>query len=364
MRRITVSFIRSSIPNSSAYNSAGVPYDVDLHSYIGAYSRIAYYLELQTATGLPNYIWVELILFTTNAAQLGVPAKSSSPIFQQYVTNMTVQSSVAGIVQGTGIATGNMEFWPWNYTQNNTDNIPNASSATFDWGDSVTSNSGNYGSMQLADSGASQMLFAFNNWGGNGGNIYIGIGNNTSTADADWTHVGNSTNYTVKTLQVFAMPVSNVAPVIVSATALSLTNVVVVFSKTLDNTSLALTNFTIAAATVLSSTLDPVTVARVSLVTTPLVPNTVYTTAVSNVRDHSPAALTIAPNSTATFLTPAVNGAAGNVPEAANYQLVYSISLPAAASYPNSAFYDVVRKTSLTSREWRTTSNYRQTTGP
>ncbi len=341
------------ISNGAAYNTTGVPYDLDLHNYIGAYSRIAYYMELQTATGLPSYIWVALDPFTTNAALLGVPAKSGSPIFQQYVSNMTVQSSVAGIVQGNGITTGNMEFWPWDYTANNTNNIPGASNTAFDWGDSCSSNAGGHACMQIHNYSASQTLFAFNNWGAAaGGTTAVGIGKDPNLARAnynpDWTFAANATNYIVKTLQVYALPVSNVAPSIISVIPQSFSNVMMSFSKPLDDGSIVLTNFSIGGLTVLSATLDPVTKTRVALITSPQTPSMLYTSVVSNVRDRTASAAPIAPNSSVTFRALPVNGVYNNVPEAVNYNLVYSLNIPAVASYAaNGASYDVDAHTNV-----------------
>lgn len=342
------------ITTGAAYNATGVPYDTDLRSYVGAYSRIAYYLELQTATGMPDYIWVALDPFSTNASLIGVPAMASSPTFQQPITNMTVKSSVASIVQGDGIATGNIEFWPWDYSAPNAKSVPNASTTAYDWGDTAATNGG-HGSMQLHNYGANlgattgQVLFAFNNWGNAANGVTaLGIGNRPGSADADWTFAANTPSYTVKRLQVFALPVSNVAPVIATVIPQSFSNVVLQFSKCLDDSSIALTNFSIGGLTVLSATLDQTTKTRVTLITSPQTPSTLYTSVVSNVRDRTTNLTEIAPNSAATFRALAVNGVYANVPEAANYNLVYSLNVPNAANYSlNSVAYDVDAHTNV-----------------
>ena len=51
--------------------------------------------------------------------------------------------------------------------------------------------------------------FAFNNWGGYGGNADLGIGNNPGpTGEPDWTFTGNANGYSVKSLQVLVNPVA------------------------------------------------------------------------------------------------------------------------------------------------------------
>ena len=105
--------------------------------------------------------------FTPDAAKFGVPHLATGAFFQQPVANMNVASNVAGIMTGTGLAGGNIEFWSTNYLQNNSARVPGASSATFDFGDQPASGgSGDYGSMQIHNSAAAQTLLAFNNWGG------------------------------------------------------------------------------------------------------------------------------------------------------------------------------------------------------
>jgi len=175
--------------------------------------------------------------------QIGVPTLASVAVFQQNVTNMNVASSVAGIVTGTNLNGGNMEFWPYNYSQTNSLSVVNASSGVYDWGDQDSSN-GNFSSMQIANPNASQMLMSFNAWGGYGGNADLGIGNNTvyqtgnyDTIDnftdiqLDWTFRANAASYTVKTLQVFIQPVpvpgtTNMIAVLGASTTLAASNLV------------------------------------------------------------------------------------------------------------------------------------------
>ena len=117
------------------------------------------------------------------------------------VQNMDIVTNVAGITTGTNLSTGNAQFWGTNYTQANGYNVPNASGSTYDWGD--LPQGGTYGTLQLANYGASQCLISINNWGG-GGPLDIGIGNDPSPTNGgvNWTFSNNAGNYTVKNFEV------------------------------------------------------------------------------------------------------------------------------------------------------------------
>ena len=203
------------IPDMSTnWNTNAVPYTVNNAASIadGSFSRVGYYLELQpTGGGASQYVYASMNAsgFTRKASQLGVPTTTSGAFFQQTVSSLNVVSNVSGIVNGTGISTGNIEFWPSNYTQANAINIPNASASTFDFGDGGASTAAGYGSMQIHNYGASQTLFSYSRWG-QSGTSDLGIGNQVGgSGNPDWTFNGQSTtftpnikNYSVKTLQV------------------------------------------------------------------------------------------------------------------------------------------------------------------
>ena len=74
----------------------------------------------------------------------------------------------------------------------------------YDWGD-TRSATGNYGTLQIHNHNSSQVLLAFNRWGGIGGNADIGIGNNVGNY-LDWTSSQNAAGFAIKTLQVFVLP--------------------------------------------------------------------------------------------------------------------------------------------------------------
>ena len=198
------------IPNTANFHTNGTPYTLDHHLWLSNFSRIAYYVELQQPNGPLQYLWVAMDAFTPNAGQLGVPSGDTGAFFQQSVANMDVRSSVPGIVTGTNLSGGYIEFWPGNYAATNLANVPGASSTTLDWGDSPVAGNG-YGSMQIHNVSAGQVLFAFNHWGG--GTIDLGIGNNVGNANPDWTFMANAASYSVKRLLVYVLPNANPAPV-------------------------------------------------------------------------------------------------------------------------------------------------------
>jgi lysophospholipase L1-like esterase len=340
------------IPVSPNYGG-GVSYDIDLHSYLSGFTRVGYYLELQASNGPLDYVWVSMDAFTTDITRIGVPTLPSlnGAIFQQAVSRLNVASSVAGIVAGTNLNGGYLEFWPYNYSQGNAESLPNASDTAFDWGDTATT-SGNYGSMQIANALASQELLCFNGWGGGSSIACIGIGNNPS-GEPDWTFADNAANFAVRTLQVFALPVANTnSPVLVGAVGQTgLTNVVINFSKALEDAATNSSNYALdGGVSVLSAALDPATRTAVTLTTSPQQSMKSYTVTVNGVRDGTSAHLAIAPNSTATFRSSiAGRGAANNVAEAAGYTLVYSLDVPVLANYFNGITYNIDNSAAISS---------------
>jgi len=328
------------IPNTPSYPSA-VLYDIDLHAYYPNFTRVAYYLELQSPGSPLSYVWVSFDAPTADVNRIGVPAAFSGAIFQQPVANMNVFSSVASIVEGVQLQGGNIEFWPNNYSAPNAVSVPNASDANNDWGD-TRSTSGTYGSMQIHNSEASQVLLAFNRWGGTGGTADVGIGNRPGSPNADWTSAQNAAGYTVKTLQVFVLSTDNNPPALAGAAhADGWTNIILTFSKALDDSAADAAHYSLdGGVDVLSATLDPVSKLVVTLTTSPQQPSTAYTVTVNDLRDRTPAHLPLPANSTATFIsTPAGRGTFANVPEASDYALVYSLDIPDSANYAAGVSY-------------------------
>ena len=194
------------IPVKPKYNSAGPAYNVNQDP--GAFSRIAYYLELDD-----SYVWVSMGRFSSNYNEIGVPCVNAEACprttLQKTLTNVNVQSSLPGL--DTNGANGNMEFWHWDYSRNNNMGIPGASGDAYDFGDRPN-NRGSYGSMQIHLSNNAAgiyegTVFAFNNFNNRvSGNADIGIGNRPS-GNPDWTNAYNAGTYTTRKIQVFVMPV-------------------------------------------------------------------------------------------------------------------------------------------------------------
>jgi sialate O-acetylesterase len=114
------------IPNTANYGSSAVPYSVDNSGSIpiGSFTRIAYYLELQTPGGPLQWVYASMDAFTNDATKIGVPTLASGEVYQQNVSNMNVFSNVPTIVTGTGLGGGNLEFWPYNYFALNSTGVP------------------------------------------------------------------------------------------------------------------------------------------------------------------------------------------------------------------------------------------------
>lgn len=178
-----------------------ISYDVDNHKRMHRpFDRIAYFVELQDQDGNNRDIFVSMDAFTKDPSKIAVPYFRSGEFFQQNVSNLDVFSNVGGIVTGTGLSGGNIEFWPNNYEPDNGANVPNASSALYDFGDQPTDPANGYGSMQVHNHDARQTLFAINHWT-EGSHADVGIGNQPQ-GNPDWTFAGNAGNYTIMRLMV------------------------------------------------------------------------------------------------------------------------------------------------------------------
>lgn len=195
--------------NGANWNLAGVPYAVDNSALIGSgtFGRVAYYLELQTATGSRQWVEVSMDAFTTDPTKVGVPAIPSAAFFQRRVSNLKVSSNSTSITSGS-FAEGNIEFWPSNYTAATSGTVPGGSDTTLDFDDSGASTANGYGSFQIHNFSLKQTILAYNHWGDNlTGQTDIGIGNDPNTTrsqyNPDWTFIGNANTYTLKNLYVF-----------------------------------------------------------------------------------------------------------------------------------------------------------------
>jgi len=183
-----------------------VAYDVDNRARLTAkpVSRVAYFLELGDRAGNVQYVFVSMDAFTQALEQMGIPTAQSGAHFQQNVANLNVFSNVKGVVSGTNLAGGNLEFWSNNYGPANSASVPNASAQTYDFGDEPTDPLDGYGSMQVHNHDAKQTLFALNHWSAGAG-ADLGIGNQPAGNpgnNPDWTFAGNAGSYATKRLRV------------------------------------------------------------------------------------------------------------------------------------------------------------------
>ena len=181
---------------------ASITYDTDRHQEIRKpFDRVAYALELEDQNLRTRHLFVSMDAFTDDPAKIAVPTVSSGAAFQQNVTNLNVYSDVKGIVTGTNLQGGNIEFWPNDYKQANSANVPNASAERYDFGDQRLESPDGYGSMQVHNHDASQTVFAINHWR-DGRNADVGIGNQ-ATGEPDWTFAKNAGSYRKMRLKVF-----------------------------------------------------------------------------------------------------------------------------------------------------------------
>ncbi|MCW1916142.1 GDSL-type esterase/lipase family protein [Luteolibacter sp. GHJ8] len=317
-------------------------YQKNFGTALGPFTRVAYYMELnKTGDPAPTYVWTSMDAFTTNGARIGVP---TGWMFQQQVTNMNVFSNAPGVVTGTNIATGNIEFFPSNYNQSNPLAIPNASPAVFDFGDGGAGTGQGHGSMQVHNYGASQTLFALNRWGSANTNnpLCIGIGNGPAP-DTDWTFANNAATWNLKRLlQVYVLPGNSdlAAPAITAVRpSIDLDAVRLTFSEPIAENSASAAVVDIPGLSVLGVEMQGSTdlIVRTSAQTA----GAAYTVNVSGVRDRSPAANTTA--RTANFNGYTAPAVFANVPEISGYRHMLSLGLPGAVpNYNNNGVnYDL-----------------------
>jgi sialate O-acetylesterase len=180
---------------------AAISYDVDNHTKLQQpFDRIAYFLELQREDGNTQFVYTSMDAFTDSLGKIGIPTVESGAHFQQNVAHLNVYSNVREITTGTNLSGGNIEFWPNNYGQGNSANVPNASGEVYDFGDQPTDPDNGYGSMQAHNHAAKQTLFAVNHWSAGSG-ADIGIGNQ-GKGNPDWTFAANAGSYKAKRLRI------------------------------------------------------------------------------------------------------------------------------------------------------------------
>lgn len=187
------------------YRDNRVVYDVDRRAEVkGPFDRVAYYLETRRPDGSRQFVFVSLRAFTDDLDKVGVPAFGTQAQFQQAAEDLQIRTNVPGLAAGDGIP-GHIEFWPCNYGTRNAAGVPGASDSTYDFGDEMSPSAPDgYGSMQVHNLAAGQVIFAYNNWKAAGG-ADLGIGNAPGT-HPDWTFSKNAGSYSAARLQVLVRP--------------------------------------------------------------------------------------------------------------------------------------------------------------
>ncbi len=152
------------------------------------FSRIAYFLELQSSKYGNQWIFTEFDSFSANIYDYLLP---SSVATKRTVNNLSVKDS-----NGTNIEEldndGHIEFTPFNY-------YPGGNN--YDTTDNLSILEGNYGCMQVHS--GTNVLWAYNRH--NDVVHDIGIGNNNGNIHKDWTFMANSNEYTLANLKVYAV---------------------------------------------------------------------------------------------------------------------------------------------------------------
>ncbi len=218
----------SNVPEASGYNVAyelaipvngafqgttPVPYSVNNSTTAApaGFDRVAYYMELTTATGT-SWVYTSMDAFTTSVTATGLPHAVNNPVsFQQAVSNLTVFSNVTGVQTGS-FDRGQIEMWHNSYTAANAVASFAASASNYDWGDTMSATASGYGSFQIHNPGAKQAVLCYNRWAASTTtNDDVGIGPFTGTVvtngtQPDWTFAANSANYTSRKLVVLVRP--------------------------------------------------------------------------------------------------------------------------------------------------------------
>ena len=132
---------------------------------------------------------------------LQFPDHVNSINLQKNVTNINVSSNL-GTVKTGSYALGRIEFWPYNYSGNQSGGSPSGGS-DFDWDDTPAVGTSGHGSYQFFNLTDTQTVFAWNRHRYNDASgPELGIGpNNSGTGSPDWTFnntVFSKTNFIVQ----------------------------------------------------------------------------------------------------------------------------------------------------------------------
>ena len=318
----------------------GATYQVDEATFNAelSFDRVAYVMELDG-----DWVFVSFDALSTDLVATGIPTtKATDGPIQTRVANMDVASNTDLVTKGTGLTGGNIEFWASDFNGTNVLEIPNATDG-FDWGDGGASSGVGYGSMQIHNHEAEEVIFAFNRWGSGGGGTDIGIGTN-SAGELDYTFAESGGNFDSRNLYVLVRPgqvgdLTPTPPVVSTATAsVSLDKIHLQFDQPMSASAGVVDNYTIEGLTLSGATMDPDN-RGVILSTSLMTADTDYTVELSSaITEQGPGTQTVADETsvsvTAVEPLPAFLGA---VPEASDMSLVYRLSIPESASFNSTA---------------------------
>jgi hypothetical protein len=196
---------------NTSYNTTAVTYAVNNSASYpsGSFTRAAYYLELGGSTDPSRrngfiYASFNRPAVFVDGGDIGVPSNGpngSGIATNTTVASMNIVSNVPGIITGSGLAGGKLEFWPSNYGT--------GTNGVFDYDDDGFGTTSAYASMQIHNVNVPQTLFAYNGWGGNtqGSVVDLGIGTNTGDGSPDWTFATSADRYTVRRMQILVSAV-------------------------------------------------------------------------------------------------------------------------------------------------------------
>lgn len=189
------------LPTQGNFESTPPKYTVDNSATVGAFTRVAYLLQLKDDSGV-RYVCTIMDAFTKEARLLGIPYKKSGIKHQLKVNNLTVRSNVPGILKLDSSDGGNIEFWDSNYGMANQLGLVGAAANKYDFDDQPSAQgSGSYGCMQVHSWKDKETLWAYNNFNG-GSTCDVGIGNNKVGEHPDYTFMANGGHYEVRRLMV------------------------------------------------------------------------------------------------------------------------------------------------------------------
>ena len=105
------------------FGSKPPAYKVDNSKSAGAFTKVAYLLQLQSSGGI-QYVMTSMDAFTGDVAKLAIPHLKSGTRMQKKVTNLTVRSNVKDVPELTDDDGGCIEFGNMNYAPPNAQKLP------------------------------------------------------------------------------------------------------------------------------------------------------------------------------------------------------------------------------------------------